>query len=460
MKILILGGGQVGSSVAENLAAIAKNDITVVDIYEDALKKLRDRLDIQTVQGHAAWPSVLEQAGAEDTDLLLALTQDDTVNLVAAKIATELFNVPTCLARVGASDYFEFQEKSVAEAFGLEESICPEQLVTDHLYELFEYPGSLQVISFAHDKARLVVVYARPGGKLLDRQIREIHKDLPEGVDGRICAIYRNNRLIIPDGDTIIIEGDEVSILGATDYINVLLEEVRDTEKKARKVMIAGGGNIGFRLAKRLESRFNLKIIEQRQQRAEWLSENLNDALVLLGSSSDEALLKQENIDEIDVFCALTNDDENNIMSSLLAKRFGAKRVIALVNRTAYANLIAGNNLDIVVSPNLATIGSILAYIRRGDVQGVFPLRHGSAEFIEAVIHGNRDTSQMIGRTLEQISLPKDCHIVAVIRDDQVLIAHHDLPLEEEDHVIFFVARGKSVKELEDLIQVKLGFFR
>ena len=461
LKILILGGGQVGSSVAESLVAMAKNDVTIVDTNEETLNKLRARLDIQTVEGSAAWPSVLEQAGVADTDLLLALTRDDTVNLVASKLAKDQFNIPTCITRLRAADYLEFQDEQVSQAFGVDESICPEQLVTDQLFQLFEYPGSLQVLRLAHDKARMVVVYARPGGKLLDRPIREITKDLPEGVDGRICAIYRNNRLIIPDGDTIIIEGDEVSILGATEHIDSLLAEVRVFEKRPRKMIIAGGGNIGFRLAKRLESRFNLKVIEQRQVRAEWLSENLNDALVLLGSSSDEALLKQENIDETDIFCALTNDDETNIMSALLAKRHGARRVMALINRTAYVNLISGNNIDVVISPHLATIGSILAYIRRGDIEGVYPMRHDSAEVIEAVIHGNKDTSKMIGRAIADIALPKGCYISALIRAEKVLIAHHELVLEDNDHVIFFIARGgRSVKELESLIQVKLGFFR
>ncbi|WP_434777307.1 Trk system potassium transporter TrkA [Neisseria sp. Ec49-e6-T10] len=459
MKILILGGGQVGSSVAQNLATSKSNDITVVDTNDDVLKKLRDRLDIQTVEGNAALPSVLEQAGAKDTDLLLALTREDSINLAASKIAADIFNIPTCITRIRASDYLEYKEGSALTSFSVDESICPEQLVTDHLYQLFEHPGSLQVLSFADGKAQMVAVSARLGGKLIGKPIKEIRNDLPEGVDGNICAIYRNNRLITPEGDTVIIEGDEVFIIGAKDHIPLLLDEVRHSERKARKVIVAGGGNIGFRLASRLEHHFDVKVIENRQTRAEWLSENLNDSLVLLGSSTDETLLKQENIDETDVFCAVTNDDENNIMSALLAKRYGAKRVMALINRSSYVSLIEGNSIDIVISPHMATIGSILAYIRRGDIEGVYPLRHGSAEIMEAIIHGNKDTSKLIGRSIEDIALPKGCYINAIIRNEQVLIAHHDLVLEDNDHVIFFVSRNTAVKELEKLIQVKLGFF-
>lgn len=459
VKILILGGGQIGANVAENLSSIDQNDVTIVDIDEEALNRMRDKLDILTVLGNAGSPRVLAMAGADDSDLLLALTHNDETNLVACQLASHLFNIPTRIARVRQSDYLEHGDRHLAlELFAVQESICPEQLVTHQLHQLFEYPGSLQVLDFAGGKAQLVVVRARLGGLLVGKPLSQIREDLPD-VDCRVCAIYRNDKLIIPKGNTIIIEGDEVSFLAAREHIQLMLRELRSTEKIAHRVMIAGGGNIGFRISKILENHFSVKLIENRKNRAEWLSENLNTTLVLYGSATDEALLQQENIEEIDIFCSLTNDDESNVMSALLAKRYGAKRVMALVNRTSYVDLFEGNKIDIVISPHLTTIGSILTHIRRGDVVAVHPLRRGAAEAIEAIVHGDKNTSKLVGRTIDNVELPRGVYISTIVREGAVIMAHHDVMIEERDHVIFFVARRHLVKEVEKLIQVQINFF-
>lgn len=231
-------------------------------------------------------------------------------------------------------------------------------------------------------------------------------------------------------------------------------------ENRDRRVMIAGGGNIGYRLAKKLENQINIKIIEQNLARAEWLAENLDNTLVLQGSASDENLLSREYIDEIDVFCALTNDDESNIMAGLLAKNLGAKRIISIINRSRYVDLLTGNQIDIVVSPHLITIGNILAYVRRGDIAAVYPLRRGAAEAIEVVVHGTRDTSSLVGRRIDEVKWPKGCHIAAIVRNNVVLMGrNHEEILCDGDHLILFVARRRVLRELEKLIQVKMGFF-
>ncbi|MBP6117033.1 MAG: Trk system potassium transporter TrkA [Neisseriaceae bacterium] len=460
MKILILGAGQVGSTVAHNLAEFSQNDVTVVDISEEALKDMSAKLDIQTLVGNAASPRILAEAGADDSDLMLALTRSDETNLVACKLAQTLFNIPTRIARVRQSDYLEYSEQDTLALFDVNESICPEQLVTDHLYELFAYPGALQVLNFANGLAQMVAIRAQNGGLIVGKPLSQLKYDLPEGADCHICAVYRNERLIIPDANTTIIDGDEVFFIASRKDIELILKEVRKDPKHAKKVMIAGGGNIGFRLSRQLEKAFDLKIIENNRGRAEWLSENLDNTLVLNGSVTDESLLEQENIDEIDIFCALTNDDEVNIMSALLAKRYGAKRVMALVNRSSYVDLLQGNTIDIVISPHLSTIGSILAYIRRGDIEAVHPLRRGAAETIEAIIHGDQHTSRLIGRPISKIDLPIGCYISAVVRGTEVILPHdEDIVIREEDHIIFFVARRRLVKEVEKLIQVKVGFF-
>ncbi|MCS4534481.1 Trk system potassium transporter TrkA [Neisseria montereyensis] len=472
MKILILGSGQVGSTVANNLASTPENDVTIIDIDEHALHNMASRLDVQTVLGNGASPMVLAQAGAADSDLLLALTRNDETNIVACKLAADLFNIPSRIARVRSTDYLEYHMDSASSSdtekepqnslscFDITESISPEQLVTERLIGLINYTSALQVLRFANDKARMVIVQAHKSGLLVGKEISQINLHLPEGADCQICAIYRNNHLIVPSAQTVIIEGDEVFFVAASENVPVIMRELRPKEQQNRRVMIVGGGNIGYRLAKQLEKQYDIKIIEYSATRAAWLAENLDTALVLQGSASDEALLEAEYIDEIDVFCALTNDDENNIMSSLLAKNLGAKRVISIVNRSSYVDLLEGNKIDIVVSPHLVTIGSILAYIRRGDVVAVHPLRRGTAEAIEAIVHGDKNTSALVGRRVSEVKWPSGCHVTAIVRGDEVIMGHkEDAVIEADDHIIFFVSRRRVVRELEKLIEVKMGFF-
>lgn len=468
VKILILGSGQVGANVAENLAMLPNNDVTVIDINEATLRHLGSKLDIQTLAGNAASPKVLAQAGAEDADLLLALTKSDETNLVACRMAEVLFNIPSRIARIRQRDFGEYayaqdddeeEEKSSLDLFNITDSISPEQLVTEQVVSLLEHTNALQVLRFAEDKVRMLVVRSQKGGLLVGRPIEDINAHLPEGVDCQICAIYRNNRLIVPNAATVLIEGDEVFFLAASEHVDTIMREIRPHSQKTRRVMIAGGGSIGYRVAKQMENHLDIKIIETHQGRAEWLAEQLDRSLVLNGNASDESLLEREYIDETDVFCALTNDDEANIMSALLAKKLGAKRVMAIINRSSYVDLLEGNTIDIVISPHLITIGSILAHVRLGDVVAVNPVRRGSAEAIEVVLHGNHHTSQLVGRMTNAVKLPEGCHFAAIVRGDEVIMGHKDTVLEEGDRIIFFVSRRRVVRELEKLIQVKIGFF-
>ena len=463
MKIIILGSGQVGSTVAQNLAALPNNDVTVIDTDENALRRTGTQLDVQTITGNGASPAVLAAAGADDCDLLLALTRHDDTNLAACRIAADLFNIPGRIARVRQSDYLESNGQSdnrVLEAFAVTDSIHPEQLVTERITALLSYSCALQVLRFADDKARMAVIQAHSGGLLIGRPIASVNSHLPEGVDCQICAIYRNNRLIVPAADTVIIEGDEVFFLADSRHVKTVMRELRPLENRTRRVMIAGGGNVGYRLAKQVENLYDIKIIEHNPQRAEWLAEHLDTSLVLQGSATDENLLAHEYIDEIDVFLALTNDDENNIMASLLAKDLGAKRVITIINRTRYVDLLEGNQIDIVVSPHMMTIGNILTHIRQGDVAAVHPLRRGHAEAVEVIVHGTKDTSALVGRRVSDIKWPSGCHIAGLVRGDEVIMGHNDgVKMQDGDHLIFFVSRRRVVRELEKLIQVKVGFF-
>ena len=457
MKILILGAGQVGSTVAESLAGEA-NDITIVDTDGEKLRQLQDRLDLRTLTGNAAHPSILEQAGIVDTDIMLAVTQSDEVNMVACKLAATLYNTPTRIARIRATDYLERREVFSTDNFCVDFSICPEQILTEYIVKLIEFPEALQVLEFAGGRVSLVAVRAVEGGPLVGRPLRFLRTDMPQ-IDTRVAAILRLDHSINMNGDTVVEAGDEVFFIAATEHIRTVMQELRRMDKPSRRVMIVGGGNIGRRLAKTLEHSYQVKLIEYNKKACASLAADLTNTLVLNGDGTDEKLMQQENVSEVDVFCALTNDDENNIMSALLAKQGGARKVISLINRSAYVGLVQGGKIDIAVSPAQVTIGSLLAYVRQGDVAAVHSLRRGAAEALELVAHGDRLSSKVVGRRIEEIDSPKGATIGALVRGEQVIIAHHDTMIEAEDHIIVFVNDKRMVRKVERLFQVSLGFF-
>jgi len=456
VKIVILGAGQVGSSVAESLVS-ERNDITVVDTDPVRLRNLQDRLDLRTVTGSASHPTVLVEAGIEDADMVIAVTQSDETNLVACRLAQQLFNVPTRIARIRATDFLAEERVLGPECFAIDLAICPEQVLTDYIVKLIEFPEALQVLEFADGKVSLVAVRAFQGGPLVGHQLQEIRNHMPS-VDTRIAAIFRGDASILPEGDTVVEAGDEVFCLAAAEHIRQVLREMRRMDKPVRRVMIAGGGNIGQRLAEALESNYVVKILEQNKRRCEILAGRLDSALVLQGDATDESLLEAENVDEMDIFIAVTNDDENNIMSCLLARRMGARRVVALINRRSYVDLLQAGQIDIAISPAQATIGTLLAHVRRGDVTQVHALRRGAAEALEAVVHGDAQSGPLVGRRIEDIELPKGAGIGAIVRGEEVIMAHHDTVVQAEDHVIVFVTNKKLVPKVEKLFQVGVGF--
>ncbi len=457
MKIIILGAGQVGSNLAASLVSEA-NDITVVDVDAAKLAELQDRYDLRTIVGHGAHPSVLRAAGAQDADMLVAVTQSDETNMVACKLAAALFNIPTKIARIRAMDYMKNPQLFAPENMAVDYTISPEQEITNYLRRLIDYPEALQVVDFAESRIRLVVVKARRGGPLVGQELKDLRRHLPE-LDARVAAIYRRDRAIVPEGRTVIEDGDEVFFIAATENIRAVMKEMRHADQSVRRVMIAGGGNIGSRLAAALEDDYEVKLMDLNKQRAEVLAQRLRHTLVLVGDATDEELLLQENVDEMDVFCALTNDDEDNIMSCLLAKRMGVRKVIALINRPTYVDLLQGGEIDIALSPAQATIGPLLTHIRRGDVTVVHSLRRGAAEAMEAVVHGDEKSSKLVGRRIEQVPLPEGASIGAILRGETVIIAHHDTLIRPEDHLIIFVPNKRQVPKVERLFQVNLGFF-
>jgi len=457
MKILILGAGQVGTSVAANLVSEA-NDITVVDTEGARLRELADRFDLRTVQGHGAHPDVLRRAGAEDADMIIAVTNSDETNMVACQVAYTLFHTPTKIARVRAPSFLEQEKLFGPEALPIDVRISPEQLVTDYILRLIQNPGTLQVTDFAGGRMRLVAVRAYYGGPLVGHELRTLYDHMPH-VDTRVAAIYRHDRAIQPEGDTVIEADDEVFFVAAPKHIRSVMSELRRLEKPYKRVIFAGGGNIGMRLARATERDYRVKVIEQDLDRCKHIAEALERTIVLHGDAADEELLLEENIEDTDVFCAVTNDDEANILSAMLAKRLGARKAMALINRTAYVDLVQSGPIDIAISPQQATIGSLLKHVRRGDVVVVHSLRRGAAEAIEAIAHGDQSSSKVVGRPIEAIHLPKGASIGAIVRGDEVIIAHHDTVIEAEDHVILFLQDKLKVPEVEKLFQVGITFF-
>ncbi len=457
MKILILGAGQVGSSAAQHLSREESNEVTVVDRRADVLRELQDRLDIRTVVGHAAYPDVLERAGARDADIIVALTDSDETNMVACQVAYTRFHTPTKIARIRAAEYMNAKKLFTQDAIPIDVRISPEQLVCDYIEQLILYPGASQVLDFANGRVRLVGVFADSDGLLVGQKIAALKEHVPN-TEGRIAAIYRDGKALLPTGETVIEEGDEVFFIADRKDIRVFMSEMRKLEEPVRRVVIAGGGNIGLRLAAALEQTNQVKLIERDQERARIISEQLNKTIVLVGDAADEELLLEENVDDVDVFCALTNSEEANILSAMLAKRLGSHKVMALINRAAYVELVESGTIDIAISPQQVTIGSLLAHVRRGDVVKVHSLRRGSAEAIEAIAHGTEDDSKVVGRKLEDIAMPEGTRIIALVRNEQVIIAHHDVVVESDDHMIIFLSDRRKIDKLEALFQVGVKF--
>jgi len=472
MKILILGAGRVGESVAESLVS-ERNDITVVDTDPARLAVLQDRLDLRGVVGNGIQPSVQLEAGIADTDMLISCAPQDETNLVACKVAKSRFNVPTTIARVRSPEFQDGSPLLDQAGFGVDKVLCPEQSVTAYIRKLIEYPEALQVLEFAQGLVSLIAVRATADGPLVRHSLAEIPQLVP-GFEMRIVAIYRQDK-VLPrlDGDTRIEPGDEVFVLSATAHIRTVLSALHEKEQPVRRLMLAGGGKVGLRLAREIHGNYQIKIIEPLRGRCDYLATELPpEVLVLHGDSTDEDLLGDENVAEMDLFLALTSDDEDNIMSCLLAKRMGARRVLAVINRRAYADLVQGTQIDIAISPSHAVIGELLAYVRRGDVEAVHSLRRGAAEALEAIVRGDRKTCRMAGRRIEEVGLPKGAQVGAIVRGlhrsdgseagadatPEVIIAHHDTVIQPNDHVIVFVPRKRMVRDVEKLFQVSATF--
>jgi trk system potassium uptake protein TrkA len=462
MNIIILGAGRVGESVAESLSS-EHNDITVIDQDPARLRLLEERLDLRGVVGNGIQPSVLDEAGARDADMLIACAAADESNLVVCKIAHDLFNVPTTVARLRSPEFNEGDTLLGKSGFAVDHVICPEESVMKYIHQLIDYPEALQVLQFAQGRASLIVVRATGGSALVGHTIGEFRERLPDA-QMRVVALYRLDAELPAVASTRILAGDEVFVLADSQQIREVIAGIHRLDKPVQRLMIAGGGRVGLRLARSLSGQCEVKLIERDQKRCEYLASQLpGRMLILQGDGADEDLLLEENVGEMDLFLSLTSDDEDNIMSAMLAKRLGARRVMALINRRAYADMMQGSTIDIAISPAQTVIGELLAHVRRGDVAAVHSLRRGAAEALEGVARGDVKTSRLVGRRVQEIKLPEGARIGVIVRGEgrqgEVLMPHHDTLIETDDHIVIFIPHKRMVREVEKLFQVSATFF-
>lgn len=462
MRIIILGAGRVGESVAESLVS-EQNDITMIDPDPARLRDLEDRLDLRGVAGNGIQPSILRRAGAQDADLFIACAPLDETNLTACKVAHDVFGIATTIARLRSPEFAEGDTLLGKAGFAVDHVICPEESVMHYIHQLIDYPEALQVLEFSQGRAHLIAVRVEAGSALANRTISEF-KALFPAVPMRVVAVYRQDDELHVVPTTRIQPGDEVFVLADKDLIRQVLSAIHKDDRPVRRVMVAGGGKVGLRLARSLAGQCEVKILESSRQRCEYLATELpSSVLVLSGDSTDEDLLIDENVGEMDLFIALTNDDEDNILSAMLAKRLGARRVIALINRRVYAEMMQGSAIDIALSPAQTVIGELLVHVRRGDIAAVHSLRRGAAEAIEGIARGDLRTSRLVGRRIEDISLPAGARFGAIVRGQdtacKVLMPNHDLVIQEGDHVIIFLHDKRLLRTVEKLFQVSATFF-
>lgn len=459
MKIIILGAGEVGKTLADSLVH-EDNDITIIDVNQDKLKELHNKYDLRVLEGIASHPQLLKRAGADEADMLIAVTSSDETNMLACQIAFSLFKIPTKIARIRSPAYLRKKEDLFNDSsIPVDHLIAPEKLVIDMLSKLIEYPGALQVIDFAEKKVNLVAVKAYYGGPLVGNALSQLREHMPH-VDTRVAAIFRRGEAIRPQGTTIIEADDEVFFIASSNHIRTVMSELQKLEKPYKNIMIVGGGNIGSGLARILENTYNVKLIEKNPKRAELLSEVLSNTVVFSGDASDQSLLKEEHIDQIDLYITVTDDDEANIMSAMLAKKLGAKKVIVLIQRGAYVDLVQGGTIDIAISPQQATVSSLLTHIRQADLVSVSSLRRGAAEAIEVIAKGSKKTSRVIGRTIKSLKLPPGATIGAIVRENEVIIGNQDIIIETDDHIILFLVDKKYISDVESLFQNKRVFLK
>ena len=449
MDIVILGAGKIGTGIATNLVKQNYN-ITVVDLNAEKLQTLQSDFDLATVIGSASSPEILTKAGIKKDTIVLAVTNSDESNLIACQLCKNLFSVNRTICRISNKAYLDHLDTLGGY---VDVPISPVSEITSHLLELIEHPGTEQIESFVGGEVKLVSVKAKKDGMLVNRALKSIKDDLPN-IEASVTAIYRKNKPMLPDGDTVIKEGDEVYFLAKKEDVDAVVSEIRNQGERHKRVMIVGGGKIGFELARNIEDKLRLKVIEPDKDRCEFLSSELKKAIVLRGNGSDEDLLRTENIENIDLFCAVTNDDEANIMSAFLAKKLGVKKTIIILNNYSYINILPKGFVDVALSPQRLTVSMVLQHLYTGDVTQEVILKMASGvEAIAGVVHKNSFTEKYLDKPIKDLPLPSGSSVGAIYRNNNLYTPSRskDLLLHESDRLIIFISSKTEKDEITKL---------
>jgi len=458
MKVIVCGAGQVGSNIARHLA-LENNDVTVVDQSPELIRKISDTLDVNGVVGQASRPDVLEKAGLEDADLLIAVTYSDEVNMMACQVAHSLFDVPTKIARVREQAYLQPMWANLfsRDHLPIDVIISPEMEVARAISRRLRVPGAFEMIPLVDDKVKLLGVRCEDDCPLVNTPLRQLTKLFPD-LNIVIVGIIRDDTAIVPTSNDQMEPGDEVYFVVDSTQVTRAMAAFGHEEREARRLLIFGGGNIGLSLAQSIEREHDwvkTKIIEMSKDRAEHIASILEKTMVLRGDVLDQEILEEANVAETETVVALTNDDETNILASLLAKRYGCQRAITLINKSTYEPLISSLGIDVVVSPRNITVSTILQHIRRGRIHAVHTLREGFGELIEAEA---LETSDLVGKPLREVKLPQGVLLGAIVRDGQMICPGGGTIVQANDRVVLFAA-AEVIRKVENMFSVQLEYF-
>ena len=454
MNIIVCGAGRVGYTISKQLS-VQGHSITVIDQSSELIQKINDTLDVKGIVGRASFPSVLDKAGANETDMIIAVTRNDETNMVVCQIAHSIFNISKKIARIRSQEFLGSKWNKLYSKSNLpiDVIIMPELEVAKSLKRKLEAPGALDNVPFADDKIKVLEIAIDEKCPIVNTELQKLTKTYSK-LNANVLGVVRNGKFVILKKQDKIIVGDKAYVVVKSDQLNKLLQIFGHEETKASKILIIGGGNIGFNLAKDLEETvegIRIKIIEKNKERAELIASELNNTIVINGDGLDEAILKEANLDEIETVLCLTNDDEDNIMASVLAERSGTnKRTIALVNKQNYSLLQSSLNIDDLVDPRMMTVSTILKHVHKGTIQTVYTLLDGEYEFIEAEI---LEDSELINTSIKDSNLPKEIRIGAVVRKKEVIIPNSKFKFEKKDLVVFLCKRDQ-LSIVENLFRI------
>jgi len=446
MKIIIIGAGQVGSSLSINLVKEG-NDVTLIDKSADLLENIAEKVDLQTIHGNGAHPRILEAAGAHKADMIVAVSKSDETNMIACQVAYTVFGVNKKIARIRDLEYLNYENLFADESTPIDFTISPDLIASSYIKKLILFQGTHQVFNFSNEENCFINIIYKENGD--DNSIK-YYQSACDKFNAKICAFIRKDKLFSIEEDDTLENGDELLFICKEESIEDITKLFKNN-KNNKRIMIAGGGNIGKHLSENISDNYQVKVIESDEKRAEYLSEVIDDVTIINGDSSNEDLLLEENIEHMDVFCALTNDDEANILSAMLAKKLGSKTVISIINKLSYSDLVEKQEIDITISPEDLTMGALLTHIRKGSILKAHSLMHGFLELIELEVR-DKDNSKILGKNIKQINLSENTIVCCIIRDNDFIFDISNILLEQNDRLVCLVNK-KDIKQIEDLFE-------